>query len=72
MCTDACRKRITCPITRVTVFYQQIQQIHGFTIDYGKFKLTLVINNQINARALIGQSSMIYCAGKLMAKSRVF
>ena len=27
---------------------------------------------QINARALIGQSAMVYCAGKLMAKSRVF
>ena len=29
-------------------------------------------NNQINARALIGQSAMFYCAGKLMEKSRVF
>ena len=25
-------------------------------------------NNQINARALIGQSAMVYCAGKLMKK----
>ena len=38
MCTDACRKRITCTITRVTVFYQHTEnsnianQIHGFTI----------------------------------------
>ena len=29
-------------------------------------------NNQINARSLIGQSAVVYCAGKLMEKSRVF
>ena len=29
-------------------------------------------NNQINARALIGQSAMVYCAGELMEKSHVF
>ena len=29
-------------------------------------------NNQINARALIGQSAMVYCAGKLMEISLVF
>ena len=29
-------------------------------------------NNQINARALIGQLAMVYCAGKPMEKSRVF
>ena len=29
-------------------------------------------NNQINARALIGQSAMVYCASKLMEISRVF
>ena len=27
-------------------------------------------NNQINVRALIGQSAMVYCAGKPMEKSR--
>ena len=32
----------------------------------------LLYNNQINARALIGQSAVVYCAGKLMEKSRVF
>ena len=43
-----CRKRITCTITNATVAYQQIDngntanQIHGFTIDYGKF---ILINN---------------------------
>ena len=29
-------------------------------------------NNQIKASALIGQSAMVYCAGKLMEKSRLF
>ena len=29
-------------------------------------------NNQINARALIGQSALVYCASKLMEMSRVF
>jgi len=28
-------------------------------------------NNQINARALIGQSAMVYCASKPMENSRV-
>jgi len=31
----------------------------------------ILYNNQINARALIGQSAMVYCAGKPMEKSRV-
>ena len=29
-------------------------------------------NNQINARALIGQSAVVYCAGKPTEKLRVF
>ena len=29
-------------------------------------------NNQINARVLIGQSAVSYCAGKPTEKSRVF
>ena len=29
-------------------------------------------NNKINARILIGQSAMVYCAGKPIEKSRVF
>ena len=29
-------------------------------------------NNQSNEHALSGQSAMVYCAGKLMEKSRVF
>ena len=34
--------------------------------------IRLYNHNQINARALIGQSAMGYCAGKPMGKSRVF
>ena len=29
-------------------------------------------DNQINARALIGQSAVVYCAGKPKEKSRIF
>ena len=32
----------------------------------------VLYNNKINARVLIGQSAMVYCAGKPMEKSRVF
>jgi len=35
------------------------------------FYYYILYNNQINARALIGQSAMVYCAGKPMEKSRV-
>ena len=33
---------------------------------------SVLYNNQINARALIGQSAVGYCAGKHSEKSRVF
>ena len=55
LCTDACRKRITYTITRATVFYQQIEngnianQIHGFTIDYGKF----ILKNNIHVFVIL-------------------
>ena len=32
---------------------------------------SILYNNKINARVLIGQSAMVYCAGKPMEKSRV-
>ena len=35
-------------------------------------KFFLLHHNHFNARALIGQSAMGYCAGKPMEKSRVF
>ena len=34
--------------------------------------IVYLYNNQINARALIGQSAVVYCAGKPTEKSRVF
>ena len=34
--------------------------------------IVALYNNQINARALIGQSAVVYCAGKPKEKSRVF
>ena len=35
-------------------------------------RYTCVYNNQINARTLIGQSAVVYCAGKPMEKLQVF
>ena len=35
-------------------------------------KYAVLYNNQINARALIGQSAVGYCAGKATEKSHVF
>ena len=42
--------------------------------SYGQHTHTYIYlyNNKINARVLIGQSAMVYCAGKPMEKSRVF
>ena len=34
--------------------------------------IVYLYNNKINARVLIGQSAMVYCAGKPMEKSRIF
>ena len=34
--------------------------------------IVYLYNNQINARALIGQSAVGYCASKPMEKSHVF
>ena len=41
-----------------------------FIIQYQEY--IILYNNQINARAMIGQSAMGYCAGKPTEKSRVF
>ena len=35
----------------------------------GQMFITHLYNNQINARALIGQPAMVYCAIKLMENS---
>ena len=43
-----------------------------FYCDSGFWTLSALYNNQINARALIGQSAVGYCAGIPTEKSRVF
>ena len=40
--------------------------------DIQKVYMSHLYNNQISARALIGQSALGYCAGKPTEKSRVF
>ena len=48
-------------------------QLALFSFDiYSNVIYLYLYNNQINARALIGQSSMGYCASKPMKISRVF
>ena len=49
--------------------YPSIVRHQGFAIAILYYYL---YNNQINARALIGQSAVVYCAGKPTEKSRVF
>ena len=39
---------------------------------YSYMFILILYNNQINARALLGQSAVGYCAGKPTEKSRVF
>ena len=43
-----------------------------FTRKNGSCKYCKLYSKQINARALIGQSAVVYCASKPMEKSRVF
>ena len=50
-------KRMVCKCT---------EKVHSNLFNF------LLYNNQINARALIGQSAMVYCANKLIEISRVF
>ena len=39
---------------------------------FNDYSYVTLHNNQINARALIGQSAVVYCAGKPTEKARVF
>ena len=41
-------------------------------MNFINFFILSLYDNKINARVLIGQSAMVYCAGKPMEKSRVF
>ena len=51
------------------LFYSLIPYMNGGSL-YCLY--SSLYNNQINARALIGQSAVGYCAGKPTEKSRVF
>ena len=47
--------------------------LSNFDADLDERNVYFVLyNNQINARALIGQSAVGYCAGKPTEKSHVF
>ena len=54
-----------CTITKIKTFI--INTATSLFALYG-----YLYNNKINARVLIGQSAMVYCASKPMEKSRVF
>ena len=57
-------------------FSQRVSEVvlFGFKqlLNWDHLVYLYLYNNQINARALIGQSAMVYCASNLMEKSRVF
>ena len=40
--------------------------------EISDYDSSTLYDNQVDARALIGQLAIIYCANKLMEKSRVF
>ena len=45
---------------------------YGERLELNCQYICMLYNNQINARALIGQSAVVYCASKTMEKSRGF
>ena len=55
-------------------FSEQLMSADKYPSIFSRQMATIVYlyNNQINARALIGQSAVGYCAGKPTEKSRVF
>ena len=61
--------------SRKTVrFSEQIMSVDKYPSIFSRQMKAIVYlyNNKINARVLIGQSAMVYCAGKPMKKSHVF
>ena len=56
--------------THVHVLTNTLELLGAMCIN--KVLHCILYNNQINVRALIGQSAMGYCAGKPTEKSRVF
>ena len=54
-----------------TLKYKKIKDtFHEYILNCHDYQL--LYNTHINVCALIGQSTMLYCAGKLMEKSHVF
>ena len=51
----------------MSIFDVILENLLGFDSFY-----SVLYNNQINARALIGQSAVVYSASKPMENSRVF
>ena len=49
---------------------EPIHDCRNFSVIYIDYYM--LYNNKINARVLIGQSAMVYCAGKPMEKLRIF
>ena len=54
-----------------SIFSRQIEAI-VYIFSRQMEAIVHLCDSQINARALIGQSVMVYCASKLMEKLRVF
>ena len=54
----------------VTSTFQYLSNASSNSFETSEY--ICLYNNQINARALIGQSAVGYCAGKPTEKSRVF
>ena len=59
---------------KIVRFSEQIMSADKYPSTFSRQMKAIVYlyNNKINARILIGQPAMAYCAGKPMEKSRVF
>jgi len=66
--------RLKVPVSQIATALQVFRQTaYKAMTEYNlkESRCSNLYNNQINARALIGQSAMVYCASKPMEKSRV-
>ena len=56
---------------QVSMVYRLINNAGCCVLPTSQVVYQSLDNNQVNARALIGQSAVVYCASKRMEKSRV-
>ena len=56
----------------VSMYHIEFHEPERLNAPFTVCKYLHLDNNQINARALIGQSAVGYCAGKPTEKSRAF